>query len=193
MTTFKKFLAIGVTGLMTLSGVGVATAATNVAPATPSSHHALTDHAIRKVNFKGTYRGTIAMLWSANSVTATAVRGSGTGTLLGKSTVAGKGTATTASTCDPLSGTGTITGGGSRLVLKVVSSPKTQACAATETAPTSVSVTGVATVLSGTGKYKGVHGTLKIQGSFQIQSNKAGSSETDSFNASLSGVLTIKK
>jgi len=194
MTTFKKFLAVGVTGLMSLSGVGVATAATSTAPQAPSSHQTLSTHAVKvhKVHFKGTYKGTIAMLWSSSSVQATAVRGTGTGTLMGKSTVTGKGSATTASTCDPLSGTGVIVGGGSKLFVKVVSSSKTQACAASESAPTQVTVKGVATVTNGTGKFKGAKGTLKVNGTFQIQSNKAGSTETDSFSATLVGVLTVK-
>jgi len=194
MTTFKKFLAVGVTSLMTLSGVGVATAATTATPQTPSSHHSLTEHAVkvRSVHFKGTYKGTIAMLWSSSSVQATAVRGTGTGTLMGKSKISGKGSATTASTCDPLSGNGVIVGGGSKLFVKVVSSSKTQACAAGQTAPTQVTVTGVATVTNGTGKYKGAKGTLKVNGTFQIQSNKAGSSETDSFSATLAGVLKVR-
>ncbi len=196
MLTFKKLLPLGVTSVLALSGVTAAGAATTISPAT---HHAVVAHAlrakavkVRKVTFKGTYKGTIAMLWSASSVKATSVHGTGTGTLLGRGVMNGTGTATTSSTCDPLSGTGYLLGSGSKLLIKVVSSSKTQACAASDAAPTTVTVTGVATVVNGTGKYAHATGTLKFTGSFQIKSNKAGSSETDSFTASLSGPLTIK-
>jgi hypothetical protein len=51
----------------------------------------------------------------------------------------------------------------------------------------------VATVLSGTGKFKGATGTLSFSGSFSIQSTTAGSSESDSFSATLTGTLSIKE
>ena len=196
MLTFKKFLPIGVASVIALSGVTAAGAAIT---ATPASHHATAAHAlrakavkVRRVSFKGSYKGTIAMLWAASSVKATSVHGAGTGTLLGRSVMNGTGTAATAGNCDPLSGAGYLLGSGSKLLIRVVSSPKTQACAASDAAPTTVTVAGVARVVGGTGKYLHATGTLKFQGSFQIKSNAAGSKETDSFTASLSGVVTIK-
>jgi hypothetical protein len=196
MLIFKKLLPLGVTGVLALSGATAAGAATITSPAT---YHAAVAHPQRAkavkahtVSFRGTYKGTIAMLWSASSVKATSVHGTGTGTLLGRSILNGTGTAATASTCDPLSGDGYLLGSGSKLLIRVVSSSKTQACAASDSAPTNVTVTGVANVINGTGKYAGAHGTLKFQGTFQIKSNKAGSSETDSFSATLSGPLQVK-
>ncbi len=196
MLTFKKFLPFGITGVLALSGVTAAGAAVS---ATPAAHHDATVHSlrakavkVRRVAFRGTYKGTIAMLWAASSVKATSVHGIGTGTLLGKSVMNGTGTAATASTCDPLSGKGFLAGSGSKLLIKVVSSPKTQACAASDSAPTNVTVAGVATVTGGTGKYLHATGTLKFQGTFQIKSNAAGSRESDAFTATLSGVLIIK-
>ena len=56
-----------------------------------------------------------------------------------------------------------------------------------------MSVTGYATANGGTGKYKGAKGTLTLKGSFSIQSTTAGSNESDSFTASLSGSLTVLK
>jgi hypothetical protein len=178
-----------------LSGVGVAGAATSVKPAPSSPPTALSAHVVKPktVHFKGTYKGTIAMLWSASSVKATSVKGTGPSTLMGASAVSGTGTATTSATCDPFSALGAITGGGSRLNVKVVSSTASKACAAGYTPPTNITVTGVVKVISGTGKYKGAKGNLKLTGSFAIQSNTAGSSETDSFTATLSGPLSIKK
>ena len=74
---------------------------------------------------------------------------------------------------------------------RVVSS-SSQACAAGQSAPTSVTVKGVATVLSGTGKYAGAKGNLTVAGSFSIKSTTAGSSESDAFTATLKGTLTVK-
>ena len=190
MTSLRKILRISLAPVAALSLTGVASGVL-----APAAHAASVSHAVKvtKVAFKGTYTGTIAMLWDANTVSATAVKGTGVGTLLGRSTVVGKGTASTSSTCDPLWGAGSITGSGSKLMLKVVSSSATKACAAAQSAPTTVTVTGVAKITGGVGKYKGASGTLKISGSFQIQSNTAGSHETDSFKATLSGVITIRK
>ena len=191
MKTFKRFLAVGTLSTLVLSGAAVASQA---AVSTPGQRgHALVAHATKKVHFKASYSGTIALLWSSTGVTATSVKGSGTATLLGKSTVAGKGAGTAASTCNPFSGTGTLTGAGSKIVVKVVSSSKQQACAANSAAPTPVIVNGVATVVSGTGKYKGAKGTLTFKGSFSIQSTTAGSTESDSFSATLSGTLSVTK
>jgi hypothetical protein len=176
-----------------ISGAAVASQA---AVSTPGQRgHALVARAAKtkKVAFKGSFSGTIALLWSSTGVTATAVKGSGTATLLGKATMAGKGAGTAASTCNPFSGTGTLVGAGSKLVVKVVSSSKTQACAANSAAPTPVIVNGVATIVSGTGKYKGAKGTLTFKGSFSIQSTTSGSTETDSFSATLSGTLSVAK
>ena len=190
MTSLRQILRISLAPVAALSLTGVASGVL-----APAAHAASVSHAVKvtKVTFKGTYKGTIAMLWDANTVSATSVKGTGTGTLLGRSSVVGKGTASTSSTCDPLWGSGSITGGGSKLLLKVVSSSATKACAAAESAPTTVTVTGVAKITGGVGKYKGASGTLKIKGSFQIQSNTAGSHETDTFTATLSGVITIRK
>jgi hypothetical protein len=196
MRTFTKLLPLGVTGILALSGATAAGAATTTSPA---AQHAVVAHPqrakavkIRRVSFRGTYRGTIAMLWAASSVKATSVHGTGTGTLLGRSVMNGTGTAATTSNCDPLSGNGYLVGSGSKLLIRVVSSSQTQACAASDAAPTNVTVKGVARVLGGVGKFKGATGTLKFQGSFQIKSNKAGSRESDAFRAALSGVLILR-
>jgi hypothetical protein len=125
--------------------------------------------------FSGTYRGTIAMLWSSSAVTVTALTGTGTGTDLGLSAVSGTGSSNPTGSCDPISGVGVLTGGGSTLHLKLATSSK-----------------GSATVVSGTGKFAGATGTLKVSGSFEIKSTTAGSSESDAFTATLTGSLKVK-
>jgi len=195
MRTFKMISAPVLVGALTASAMGFAPSvgATTIHQSTVTA----TAHAVKpkivKVAFKGTYAGTIAMLWSSTGAKATAVTGKGTATYLGAGTLSGKGSAPASSTCDPLTGSGVLLGSGSKLMLTIIAPSTSQACAAGQAAPTSVSVKGIAKVTGGTGKYKGVSGTLKFTGSFSIKSTTAGSSESDAFTASLTGVLSIKK
>jgi hypothetical protein len=103
----------------------------------------------------------------------------------------GSGGGTAANTCDPFSGAGSVVGA-SGLKLSIVASTKTQACAVNSAAPTPVTVNGVAKIVSGTGKFKGATGTLSFKGQFSIQATTAGSTENDSFNATIIGTVTIK-
>lgn len=199
MRTFKIISAPVLVGALTASAMGFAPSvgATTIHQSTATAAaHATKANAkpkIVKVAFKGAYKGTIAMLWSSTGAKATAVTGKGTATYLGASTLSGKGSAPASSTCDPLSGSGVLVGSGSKLMLTIIAPSTSQACAAGQAAPTSVSVKGIAKVTGGTGKYKGVSGTLKFTGGFSIKSTTAGSSESDAFTASLTGVLSIKK
>jgi len=191
-TPVRTLIAVGALGLVATVGMSSTSGAVSTHPTVPTAHVALTKHAVKVVHiaFKGTYSGTIGLLWSSTGVQATSVKGTGTGTD-GANTMSGSGSGSAASTCDPFSGLGSLTGA-SGLKLQVVSSSKTQACAVNSAAPTPVTVKGVATVLSGTGKFKGATGTLSFSGSFSIQATTAGSSESDSFSATLTGTLTIK-
>jgi hypothetical protein len=156
-----------------------------------ASHAAKTTTKIVHVAFKGSYSGTIGLLWSSSGVKATSVTGTGTGTY-GANAMSGSGGGSAASTCDPFSGAGALSGA-SGLKLQVVSSTKSQACAVNSAAPTPVTVKGVATILSGTGKFKGATGTLSFSGTFSIQSTTAGSNESDSFTATLTGTVSMKQ
>lgn len=192
----RKAIAVGAIGLLATMGMAIPSGAASVKPLAPVAHTALADHATKRVTkithvaFHGTYSGTIGLLWSSSGVKATSVSGKGTGTD-GANTVSGSGVGSAASTCDPFSGAGALTGA-SGLKLRVVSSTKTQACAVNSAAPTPVTVKGVATILSGTGKFKGASGTLSFNGQFSIKDTTAGSNESDSFTATLTGTVTIK-
>jgi len=140
--------------------------------------------------FSGTYHGTIAMLWSASAVTVTSLSGTGSGATLGLAAVSGTGASNPSGSCDPINGVGVLTGGGSTLHLKLATTSK--GCAADSAAPTSVTVSGSAIVTSGTGKFAGATGTLKVSGSFSIKSTTAGSNESDAFSATLTGSLKVK-
>lgn len=191
-TTSRKVVGIALTaGALSLTGALGAGAALP-AHSTPAAHAYARVAKTKSVAFSGKYSGTIALLWSATSVTASSVTGTGPSSLLGTATIKGSGSSSPSSTCDPFSGSGTISSAKGRLVFKVISSSKQQACAAGQAAPTSVSVKGVATITSGTGVYAGAKGTLAIKGSFSIQSTAAGSSESDSFTATFTGKLTVR-
>jgi hypothetical protein len=194
VSSARKLIAMGAIALVTTLGVAIPAGAVS----RPVTHVTLTSHAATKrvvkithVAFKGTYTGTIALLWSSTGVTATSVAGRGTGTY-GTNTIKGAGAGTAASTCNPFNGSGNLVGT-SGLKLSVATSTKTQACAVNAAAPSPVTVNGVAKIMSGTGKFKGATGTLSFKGSFSVQSSTAGSTENDSFNATLTGVVTIKK
>jgi|GEM_PF-3404254 len=141
--------------------------------------------------FSGTYNGSMSLLWSSSDVKVTSISGTGTGTNLGLTTLkSGTGSSSPTSTCDPISGTGTLSGPTGTLVLTLATT--SQGCAVGSAAPTLVTVTGSAKVVSGTGKFLGATGTLAVKGSFSIKSTTAGSNESDTFTATLSGKLTLK-
>jgi hypothetical protein len=198
MNNFQKSITAASLALLMVFAVGIPSGATITRLGAPTAHRTVASHVVKskKVAFKGTYKGTIALLMvgagsSADSVRVTSIKGTGTGTLLGKGTVSGTGSAPATSQTDAITGKGVLSGGGSKLMLTAITSKSFGTAAATAT-PTSVSVSGVATVTSGTGKYKGVSGTLTFKGSFNVQSNSPGGSESDAFTATLSGTLTIK-
>ncbi|MGA7833900.1 MAG: hypothetical protein WCA31_01690 [Acidimicrobiales bacterium] len=173
-------------------GLAGAVGAGAVQVARPIGATAVQAHAkTMTVAFSGSYKGTMALLWSSSAVTVTSVTGTGASSKLGTATLKGTGASSPSSTCDPFSGSGTISSAKGKLIFKVVSSSKQQACATGSAAPTSVTVKGVATVTNGTGVYARAKGTLTLKGTFSIQSTTAGSSETDSFTASLTGRLTV--
>lgn len=144
----------------------------------------------KTVAFSGSYTGTMSLLWSASDVKVTTLKGTGKGATLGLTAVSGTGSSSPTSSCDPINGTGTLSGGGSSLRLALLTTSK--ACATDSAAPTSATVTGSAKVLGGTGKFAGATGTLQVTGSFSIKSTAAGSSESDGFSATLSGKLITK-
>jgi hypothetical protein len=151
----------------------------------------------KKVKFSGKYSGKLGLLMvgtagsTATSVKVTSITGTGTGTLLGHSTVSGTGSAPAGSQTDPITGKGVLSGGGSKIMLSAITSKSYGTAAGTAT-PTSVSVSGTAKVTGGTGKFKGATGNLTFKGSFNVQSNNAGTSESDAFTATLTGTLTVK-
>ena len=140
--------------------------------------------------FNASYSGTISLLWSSSDVKASSITGHGSGADFGLTSVSGTGSSVASSTTDPINGTGTLSGAGGTLKVKLATG--SSATAVGSAAPTTVTVSGTATILSGTGKFAGATGTLKVTGSFSIQSTTAGSSEHDGFSATLKGNVKVK-
>jgi hypothetical protein len=139
------------------------------------------------VPFSGTYKGKLSIVWGDTYLQVTGVNGSGTGNVLGLTDMSGTASAAPAGLCDTFDAKGSIAGGGSSLNLTFDSSAK--GCAEDESAPTTIKITGIATITGGTGKYVGATGTLKVTGTFSV---KGGSKEDAAFTMDVSGNIKTK-
>jgi hypothetical protein len=144
------------------------------------------------VAFSATYTGQIGLLWGDGFVQATSVDGKDKTNALGLTDLSGSGSAAPGNQCDVFNGTGVISGGGNSLKV-TFDSASTRACAEDAEAPTKITFTGNAIINSGTGKYAGATGTLKVTaGSFDIQTSTAGKKESDAFKFTISGNINTK-
>lgn len=139
--------------------------------------------------FKGSYSGTIAILWNSSGPSTASIKGNGKGTLFGLTVVTGSGSSTASSQSDPINGKGVLRGKGETLTVRFETGAT--ATAASTSPPTTVTVAGTVRVISGAGRFKGAVGTLKVSGEFSIQGTSG--KESDSFSASVSGTVKVKK
>jgi hypothetical protein len=175
---------------MTGTAFALMLAATAVAPsAGATGTQANRQTAGKAVSFTGHYQGNAALLIDNGAVTISSVTGKGTGTLVGSSTINGKGTSASSAQCDPFTGTGSITGAAAKLNLKVLES-KSSGCSSGESGPVTVTFTGLAQVTGGTAKAKGASGSLKFNGSLKLGGTSG--SQNGSYTVVLSGKLTLK-
>ena len=139
------------------------------------------------VAFSGTYKGKLSIVWGDTYLQVTGVNGTGSGNVLGLTDMSGTASAAPAGLCDTFDAKGSIAGGGSSLNVTFDSSAK--GCAEDESAPTTIKITGIATITGGTGKYVGATGTLKVTGTFSV---KGGSKEDAAFTMDVSGNIKTK-
>ncbi len=137
-----------------------------------------------------TYTGKVSLLWSESDVQISSVSAKGTGNNLGLDTLTGNGSAAPSSSCDNPSLVGTLGGGGNTIKITVDSTSK--ACADSDAAPATVTLSGNAVITGGTGKFAGATGTLKVTGSFKIKSTVAGSSESPALEMTFTGNINTK-
>jgi hypothetical protein len=125
------------------------------------------------------YSGTVTEKVNGQQVTATP-RGTGTGTLIGKSVLTGVVKATTANPpCSPLNGPGTLAGARGKLQLTLL--PTSRGCAAGQDDQDNISFSGSAKVIGGTAKFRHAKGTLRFTGHY----DRAGGT----FNVKLTGTV----
>lgn len=141
------------------------------------------------IAFAGTYTGKLSTVWSSNGVQATEVTGTSANAKgLAKLTATG-GSAPQAQ-CAVVNGKATLKGTDGSITFKLDSSAK--GCATDSAAPTTVVMSGTATITAGTGKYAGATGVLTIKGQFDVTSSAAGAKETQAFSATFTGNIKFK-
>lgn len=145
----------------------------------------------RTVAFAGRYNGTAALLINNGTATISAVQGSGTGTatLVGKSTIKGSGSASASALCDPFAGKGAIIGTGGTINFTVANSTS-KGCSSGESGPVTVSFKGIAKATGGTGKDKGASGSLVFKGTLKLGGTSG--SQSGSFTVTLHGRLAFR-
>ncbi|MHB1974731.1 MAG: hypothetical protein ACYCR4_10695 [Acidimicrobiales bacterium] len=176
--------------LAAAAAAGLAAGPTVVgAPAARASVPSTRAAATKALAFSGHYSGNVAVLIDNSRVTISSVAGRGSGTLVGPSTVSGKGSASASAQCDPFGGTGSIAGPTARIDFLVTSSTS-QGCSSGESGPVTVTFKGIAKATGGTGKARGVSGSLVFKGSLKL-GNTSGSQKGD-FTVTVSGHLALK-
>jgi hypothetical protein len=195
----KLGCAVGALALMATVGVVAPSGAATTSTLKSSSHSSLSSNVvkIKKVAFKGSYSGSLTFLLTSvastsTSASVTSVTGKGTSTDLGSTSFSGIGNvpATAASAGFHFTGAGKLAGPGGTLNLKILS--QNSSGAAPENAAGIVTLSGTATVVSGTGKLKGATGSLKFSGSFAVSNDGVSGSQSPAFTSKLSGTLDIR-
>jgi hypothetical protein len=139
------------------------------------------------VALSGEYKGNLNIVWGDTYLQVTSATAKGTGNVLGLTDMTGTGSAAPAGICDGFDAKGSISGGGN--TINVTFDTSSKGCAEDESAPTTIKITGSATITGGTGKYAGATGSLKVTGVFSV---KGGAKETAAFTMDVSGNIKTK-
>jgi hypothetical protein len=139
---------------------------------------ALAAPATTTVAFKATYTGKATEKVSGQNVTATA-KGTGTASVLGKSTITGTAKGSTAAQCSNIIGPGKIASTKGNLNVTLV---KATGCAASEQDRDNILLKGTVKVSGGTAKFKKAKGSIHFSGHYNRSSG--------AFNVKLTGTLT---
>jgi len=143
---------------------------------------------LKTISFTGHYQGKASLLINNGAVTISSVAGTGTGTLLGASTVTGKGSSSASAQCDPFTGTGSLTGAKGKINMTVIES-KSTGCSSGQSGPVTVTFTGVAVAKGGTGTAKGATGSLNFKGTLNLAGTSG--SQDGHYTVTLTGKLKV--
>ena len=185
-TKTKLGVLAGTLLVITFTGGATVTLAAGAATMAPKT---VTTLAPKTVLFSGHYHGVASLLINNGVVTISSVAGTGTGTLLGSSTVVGKGSSSSTAQCDPFTGSGSLTGAKGKINLTVTSS-KSAGCSSGQSGPVTVTFHGVAVAKGGTGTATGAAGSLKFNGTLKL-ANTSGS-QNGPYTVTLTGNLTVR-
>lgn len=145
---------------------------------------ATTAMAAQSVAFSANYKGKVTEKVSGQTVNAVA-KGTGTGNLVGKSTVSGTVVADTSNAsstgCGPFNGPGKIVGPKGTLNVKIL--PTSKGCAAGQDDQDNISLSGTVKVIGGTAKFKKAKGNLHFSGHYDRASG--------AFTVKLTGSLKL--
>ena len=139
------------------------------------------------VALSGEYKGNLNIVWGDTYLQVTSATAKGTGNVLGLTDMTGSGSAAPAGLCDGFDAKGSIGGGGN--TINVTFDTSSKGCAEDESAPTTIKITGSATITGGTGKYVGATGSLKVTGVFSV---KGGAKEIAAFTMNVNGSIKTK-
>lgn len=157
---------------------------------TPKAPTAPAASSSKAMAINATYTGKIAMAWSDSDVQATSVTATGTGTTLGLTQLVGTGSSSPSGQDATISGAGYLSDGTN--TLKASFDPSATAHAKEGAAPTSVAISGTATITGGTGKYVGATGTLKFAGTFPVSTTAAGTKDSGALTITITGTVNTK-
>ena len=194
MNRVRRLGLLGAAGAISILGIGATSAgaaATHVAHS-PYAHSSVVK--TKKLSFSANYSGTVKILWTSTGASGT-MSATGKGTTLGSGSLVATGATksfSTSSSSDPLKGSAVLKGPGGTLSISAlnVSAATTSSAAPTSTAPDPVVISGTVKVIKGTGKFAGATGTLRVHGSFTV--NTTTGAETQRFSATLKGSLNVK-
>jgi hypothetical protein len=172
-----------------LASPAIASTAPTSAITAKAASAARTSFNFKTVVFSGHYHGDASLLINNGSVTISSVAGKGTGTILGASTVVGKGSSSASAQCDPFTGKGSLTGSKGKIDLTVTES-KSSGCSSGESGPITVTFQGVAVATGGTGTASGATGSLNFKGKLSL-ANTSGT-QNGPYTVTLSGKLKVK-
>jgi hypothetical protein len=118
----------------------------------------------RTIAFKASYSGKAVVRVAGSNATIVSALATGTGTLVGKSKLSGKGAGVGADPCGTFGGPGFITAVDGKRLNFVIAPTAGSACG--DESGQTFALVGRATIKGGTGKYLRAKGTFKFAGTF---------------------------